>query len=229
MQFVQGQDCEDTEFKDYFARIVYWNDTAINEQKLYFPDSTLRIEYVRLAGDKRLRKDYFAEGRIKLSVETYQVYAIDSGYTEDLRTGELHLVVDSGYRDIFDGKYIEYHEPFYSKKDIPSTIGQFTNGMMTGKWQTEEGALGHLVTGTFNELGQLDGEYVEYYADIPTGKSKIKWKGQYGIVQVDLDIYDHAIPKHLNKKVERSERVGTWVRYNKDGIPIHTITYNWNK
>ena len=214
--------------KNYCMEKIYCGyDTTAKNQKAYWDNGNIKVEYFDIANGKKLRKDYFKEGRIKITVEVYQIFVADTNYIENPETGELNIFVLKRYRDVVDGQYIEYHEPTYSKEDIPVTLGQYKNDKQSGKWQTEKGAGGPIVTATYNADGELDGEYIEYYDDpFETKMKKTEWKGQYGILTVTKLMEDFKTNTYVKKTFQESRKVGVWKLFDRDGKVLETVTYD---
>ncbi len=208
----------------------YWEDTITANQIEYWDNGNIKVEYVDLPSNKKLKKAYFKEGRLKLTVEVIQSYETDGSMEYNPKSGEDTIIYQSGICDTPDGKYIEYNEPYYSKNDIINTQGQYLNGRKYGKWQTEVSynGLREIVIANFNSDGRLDGEYIRYYYNYDDKKAQVKWKGQFGVIKINVVIRDDVTRKLINKLQTRSERVGVWVLFDRGGNVLGEVEYKWN-
>ena len=211
--------------KEYYMSLYWWPDTITENQKEYWTNGNLKVKYENIGQNKKLKKEYFEEGRLKLTVEVSQVYAIDTCLVEEPKTWEIKEVVEKGFTDIADGEYIEYHEPIYSPEDIPIAKGYYRNGKRIGQWEIEISNKNIYVVANFNTQGQLEGQYIEYFLEYGKEINKIKWLGQYNVVPtIDLK-WDHQLKKYKSLSYMESRKVGVWQRFNELGELKETVTY----
>ena len=220
---VSSQDDDMPEMHSYYLQYYYWQDTITAGQKQFWPNGNKKIDYCAISDNKKLRREYFEDGNLKLTVVVEQVYGRDTITTTDPNTGELWREVDSGYSDIPDGDYFEYNAGW----PAPVTRGQYLNGERYGLWQTETGVLGQIMTATYDKEGNLNGPYKKYYYDSRNPTGKIEWKGQYGMVTQSLTKIDPDTGENVVSVLTRSERTGTWTKYDQAGKVLLTVTYDW--
>ena len=94
-------------------------------------------------------------------------------------------------------------------------------------WQTETGVLGQIMTATYDKEGNLNGPYKKYYYDSRNPTGKIEWKGQFGMVTQSLTKIDPDTGENVVSVLTRSERTGTWTKYDQAGKVLLTVTYDW--
>lgn len=222
-----GQEAELPEMHRYKIDIFYWTDSITQHQIEYWPNGNIKVMYENIGNGKKLRKDYFEEGKLKLEVEVRQSFVHDTAYYMDL-TGDEIMDCDSGYRDTPDGKYTEYYWSSNLLVDNVLTTGEYKDGKMFGLWQMYYYAMQEKTTANFNLDGKLDGEYTVYYYSPPDGSTTVKWKGQYGQIRLEKVEYNVAGESEI-KKHAVTERVGTWKRYDLNGHVVSTITYKYKK
>lgn len=222
-----AQDYELPKMNHYDIKEYVWASTSSHEQRKHWDNGNPKIEYIDLENGHKLRKEYFSEGRLKMTVEVMQIHEkrLDSIFDPD--DPSVIVAVDTivGFIDIPDGRYVEYHEPYYSSSDIPRTTGQFLNGAPHGRWETEKGVLGYIVEANYNEEGYLEGPYKEYYPSYPNKKQNLKISGNYS--QVLVTRKDRYSPGNRYVTYKTSHRVGTWKLHDEEGAVIEEVTYKW--
>lgn len=200
-----------------------WEDSTLSNQILKWKNGRIRLEYKHVKDSIRLRKEYFQSGNLKLTAEVYQVWGIDSLYTEDLETRELTLTVSEGrYVDIFHGEFLE----FTDLQGIGSkTEGQFNHGLMVGDWKTKTDKE-TIVVASFNNHGSIDGLYQEYYSLTPDS-AQIKLEGQFGVVYSRDFVEDLETGELVEVLLGEIKKVGDWKHYDLSGNLVLTVSYNW--
>ncbi len=223
-----AQDYELPKMKWFKYESYAWKDSITANQIKLYSNGNLKLDYVNIGNSKKIRREYFEEGGLKLTIEVKQKYRVDSVYDIDPITGISTLNLYSGYRDIPDGKYIEYKKPFRRKnKSVLITYGNYLNGKMQGKWETMSKNLVNKITATYNSEGYLDGEYIEFYDTRYFNKEIIKWKGTFKVFKSKETILDPITGKLETIISSINERFGTWTLYDMEGKIICEVNYSW--
>lgn len=191
----------------------YWKDTIIDNQKDFWNEGTPKIEYSQLENDKRLRKDYFEDGQLRLTAIVKQKYVIDSFWQINAITLEDELITQPGFIDIIQ-------EIEFTKKPQLRVKGQYLNGIKNGKW------LSYLNNEIIQEVefenGILNGVYTEYYSSNSNKKLQKKRNGEF----IEKKILKFPNDNRSNKEYIFSKvKTGTWSTFNKDGSFKHKIVY----
>jgi len=223
-----SQDYKIPKLNYYFPTTFYWKDTITENQKEYWDNGNIKVEYENLQNGLKLKKEYFYKGRLKLSIEVIQKYSIDTAMQFDEYGDIISKEIMKGYKDVNNGKYIEYHEPYYSKEDLPKTYGQYKNDIQIGLWQTEKGTGGNIIEANFNLNGKLAGQYKEYYQEYPNKKYSIKWLGNYDFINVTIlkRNYPGNKDKYSHITYMQIRRIGEWKLFDRDGTLLETVTYD---
>ena len=213
--------------QDYSPVPTYWQDTTVVHQKLFWSNGKVKVEYIPLHDSIRLRKEYFESGNLKLTAEIYQSFSIDTSYTEDVaKPGTFIIKWSNGYVDMLHGKYCEYWDAIGV---APKTTGSFKYGNQSGEWKVRK-TDGSLIVATYNDRGQLDGSYFEYYFSGVNERANLKWKGQFSVVTYSHIQQDERTLTQLGQStITESPRTGKWEHYNKSGELLETVTYEWLK
>lgn len=213
--------------QEYGLKNQLWQDSMTKNQILKWKNGNVKVEYIDLYDSLKIRRDYFENGMLKMEATVYQVFKSVNITTYDEFDDES-IRDTSGYLDVLHGKYKEYQEE-WSVKCGPTIItsGQFTHGFATGNWE-RRGSANSLIVANFSKNGFLKGEFFEYYFDRENPKSKIKWKGQFDVFNLEVD-QNVAIKDYIDMDYSKSHhRVGIWKHYNEEGVLIETVTYDWN-
>lgn len=226
-----AQDYQLPDFKNYdIDADLYWPDTLIDHQVEYYDNGSIKTQYIQANGKHRKRMNFWSDGRIKSELFIYQVFTTDTSYlmgsidpyldaNDPFKTPEI--IIDSGYIDIPDGKYIEYHDPSYADYDVILTTGQFKEGNEIGTWQTKKysGLTSCSIEANFN-MGVLNGKYIEYYPYPQNGQDLIKFQGQYSKVK-----QEYVGPSGAKEIVLTSRRTGEWYYFDQKGNLLETVKY----
>ena len=135
--------------------------------------------------------------------------------------GEIYILEPyTGLILVPNGTYREYVE--YNGQLFETIIGQFKNGLKTGKWYSQEAPRKNIKQIYYDSLGSFSGDYVEYYPDMlgkPDSALIIYCKGKY-----------EQKKDRIDKDSRFSwRRYGRWHYYNKDGSLRTTVIYKHKK
>jgi hypothetical protein len=204
----------------YDPEKYFWEENTIEYQKEYWPNGSEKLMYENLENGKKLRQEYYPNGNRKIKVEVTQVYANDTTYFWDERNYAEIIQIRKGIIDVLSGEYYEY--------DIDGneiTKGGYHKNNKFGRWETiysREDSLPVRKIATYNEEGELDGEYIEYY---PFFQNKIKIRGEYK----PMDVFRCQLKLHSSidkpRKIRIERRVGDWIYYDLDGEVIEVVKY----
>lgn len=219
-----AQDYDLPKFDDYIQH-VYWPDTLDSNQIEYFDNGNIKIKYIRDENNKKVRNQYYENGKLKYIVKVKQLFRIDSTVTFDFDTYKEILHVHKGYRDLPDGAYEEYQ--YYGNSTTPKikTTGQFENGFKTGQWiyHKHAGSIQSTVY-TFSS-GELSGPYIVYYPSSNFEDAKVKYHGQYKKISMTYPYWNNQHGS-ANVKKDYVRRVGEWLHYDLHGKLIEVVEYN---
>jgi len=223
-----SQHYELPKMKKYTLERCIWPDTITQNQKKYWNNGNIKVEYENTGGDRKIRKEYFENGKLKLRVELKQECLKDTFYVTSPETGEVKIKVKSYCVDVLDGKYIEYLNQTNVESEAPITIGQYSNNKMFGVWKSVIGKYNSAVKATFNKDGNLDGEFIQFYSSYNRPDQKIMWKGQFGLENISMETIDPETGKIIRKEFMNNKPIGTWYLYDISGNVIGQVTYKWN-
>lgn len=197
-----------------------------SQEDNFWDNGNVKVEYIDLGDGREMRKEYFANGFKKMTLEVRRVESTDSIEIFDLDLDDYVAKVVIGYKDIPDGNYMEFDiaETRQGPKEKPITIGQYKNGKMVGNWKTEK-EHGEMAVANYNEEGLLEGEYIVYYPSAEKPMALIKTKGQFGIIEKQIDSVD-ADGKNISKTIKESKRIGEWTTMDKAGKVLETKNYD---
>lgn len=208
--FCIAQDYQLPKYKSFYDLRDLWKDSITQNQKEYWENGNLKIEYKDIEGSYiKLKKMYYENGILKMEAEVFQRYVSDTMYIEN-ELGDLKVVPYIGYEDVFEGIYFEYFDKRYPYRDSTLTKGQFNYNKPIGTWQFYNGKYYTFLN--FNSDGYLDGEYLECYSN---NKNHIHLKGQFkSIYKTDEENIEYL----------KSIRYGEWnLFYN--GTIEYTAVY----
>ncbi len=223
VQYSIGQNYEFPKIQQYKFECHYWKDTLNSHQVLKFKNGNIKLEYIHIDGNRKLRKEYHENGRLKLTAEVIQEFVTDTFVSFNPETYEEDIEVLSGIEDIRDGQYIEYD--FYRRI---ITKGSFKYGKKNGKWESTLHNLSYgtiFIEANYNDEGFLSGKYKEYYFDEPSKTKSIKAEGEVNVV-LQKSVYRSSIKNkpHINY-FQKSMQVGEWKYYNILGELEQIIIY----
>ncbi len=228
-QFVYSQnyDISTPKFKQYHYTYYHWNDSISENQKEYWDNNVLKVEYIDLDNQKKLRKEYFENGRLKREAEVVQAFSIDTFVTFNPETMEENIRVKKGFKDFYAGKYIEY-EDYQDNRII--TKGQFKNSIYSGKWEAI--VFGQtsfkIIEGKFNKYGYLE-NYYEYNINKDGSKGNLLVKGKYKTFKIEKYIFNNISQKNEKVKKFLNRPIGKWIYYDDNKNVRLIIRYKWKR
>lgn len=188
---------------------IEYGDT-IQRDKYHPKSAQPKTQYSNENG-KIIRRDFYKRGQLKSVATIKHAMRCDTTTYYDYKTKNDVLNIIKTLADLVDGEFVEYH----TNGNIKSK-GRAIESYRVGEWVFKE-RYGNKVIVNYNDKGQLDGPYKEYYFDVRDSTYIVTVDGQYGV-------QSHS-GKYGNKEMER--RVGTWKFYNDEGELLEIAEYQW--
>ncbi|NNE13353.1 MAG: hypothetical protein HKN51_00165 [Saprospiraceae bacterium] len=191
----------------WFENGRYEKGDTISKKK-YWRDNKLKIEY-KNNGVDLIRFEYFRNGKLKCKTEITQDFGIDTTSVFNPKTNKEEIVIYKTLIDRGNGNHEEYN-PFGKLK----CKGKSLNSMKVGEW-VEYDINGNKIIANYNNKGEIEGKYFEYYYNRLANEFKIKVEGQFKIVEYKVN----------GVKYFESRRTGNWKYFSKEGLLIEESKY----
>lgn len=206
----------------------HWPLANPETQIATWPDGSVKTSYEHIRDSIWQKSCFRIDGQLYYSIEIFRRWSLDTSYTENLATGEMTRSVDSGFIDVWHGKFSEYEDlKDYAYKDSMMLMrGQFRDDVMVGEWVRLNRQSDVKLVVTLKD-GVSNGPYFEFYRDARESGRTIKWEGQYGLKPQPGKRWNRDINRLEPATVYRSERVGEWRYYSREGELLQTVTYDW--
>lgn len=202
-------------------------DYAIGEmtpRKHYIDFSQILVEYVEEEGQSVRYSYLYRDGIQYVETRSEYIHKIRANkIMQRPRKGKKGVISTiEGLWDVPNGLY----EEFVFDAEIYDTRiksrGQCKEGVRVGKWIFFP-IRNHKIVAVYNEEGQLDGPYQEFYNEV------LIIEGQFG--QRDIEhknisaLDDKGQPFVFTKSYSR--RIGEWKFYSPSGDLLETAEYKW--
>jgi len=174
------------------------------------------------------RLDYYSDGRLRAKYEVNTTMRIDTSSIYDPIKNIATLRVDSSLTISPNGKVQIFHEhnilPI-SKARLKAE-GIASKNKMLGKYYYYPKHHDLKIVAQFNEFGDLNGTYKEYYG--MEGKYELlKCEGQYGYMEKTVRIFSYDSYKYQFKKQKEASKIGEWKYYDLHGQLEGTEVFKW--
>lgn len=220
--FSQINDLPDIKEYVWFDEGGYdYNDTIPRDK--FRDHGNPHIIYENL-NDTIVRKEYFKNGRIRSIAQITHEYIIDTTAYRDVEDDKYKIIILKRLNDEPNGSYIEYQE--WNNK-IQSK-GKCNNGKRIGTWEIYQ-QNGDKIIANFNNSGQLDGEYKEYYYNRRDNTYTLKIEGKFAERNYEFSYKSGKTGKLRTSQRSEIRRIDEWKYYSEDGSLLEVVNYNWKK
>jgi len=202
--------------------------TKANLPTTYWENGNIKMDYEVVDGERKIRKEYFESGKLKIETEVVRTFVVDTFVSFDPVTFDEAIEIDSGY---LDGRYLEYFEHVKDTKKGIRTIGEFVSSRQTGIWIHQAEFSGSIYKAELFD-GRIEGEFIEYYPSICTvrevDKLKKKVEGTYILVSEESEV--HVVEnKTITSYYVVNKKNGNWYYYELDGTVSEKINFDTGK
>lgn len=215
---------QDYEVPDFYIneKSVYWKDTITANQKAYWKNGIIRVQYEDIGNGKKLRKEFDQNGDLKYTFELYQKFDTTEIDVYDDFGEIIDSIFEIGFHDVFDGKFVKYKREKGYKNNIAKQ-GQFKDNYRFGTWVCYDLFKYKKVILTFNHNGLLEGEFKIYYIHAYQNTEHLEIAGEYKMIT--LPYYNTYFSSKYSKPRLESKRNGEWLYYNPQGDLIDRVIY----
>lgn len=191
---------------------------------LFWEDGSKKVDYV-LEDSVMLRNEYYRNGHMKSSSELILELGQDTVSRYDDSIGRDVGVVARRPVDVLDGKYIEYS---FEDAGVIKVQGQHKRFKKVGEWYVVDERTRDKTVINFNEHGELEGPYAEYYYNWKDGSYILKREGAFKVFEYDTVVQSRS-GKESIRSIRESRRAGIWRYYTRDGVVLEQTEYKWGE
>jgi len=213
---------------DKYHRIDPPESRKISPQdKSYWDNGNLKVEYRLNPDSSYTRYEYFNNATIRLKADIEFAYSIDTTIAFNDSINDYEIVIIKRLYDRLHGSYEEYFKSYENETPKIKMKGQHTNYYKTGEWVLFDRRTGNRTHVNFNQDGEIDGIYEEYYFIRNDSTYQLKIKGQFGKKKINHISTRRSTGKKRHYTTEEIRRIGRWEYLSKNGGLLEFVNYTW--
>lgn len=204
------------------------------EEGRYEPNDTIPRQRFRTSGMPHIlyektvdgiiiRKEFFKNGALKSIVEITQVISADTSIYYDFESKQHQIAIVKTLFDVPNGEYTAYN---LNARGLIKSQGNCKNARRIGIWTFYDRHKNKTIV-TYNDKGEPDGLYEEYYYSRKKDTYQLKIKGQFGIQQFKTKHTSSKTGEIRSSTKTESRRIGRWEYYATDGNLLEVVEYKW--